>query len=110
MKVNANHHPTSFTESREHIFHNYNIVESQKTDEMTDETRTVFDYDSVKVKSKSKEDVIKAVMSENYSLEDEIALINNQLTSDVSEEHNQEYAEYQAKRDQVKSDAKLITK
>jgi len=108
MKVNADHKPDVFTESREHIFHNYNIVESSKTDEMTDETRTVFDYDSVEVKSKSKEDVIKAVMAENYSLEDEIALINNKLIGET-EEHNQEYAEYQAKRDQVKSDAKLVT-
>ena len=107
MKVNSDHKPDVFTESREHIFHNYNIVESQKTDEMTDETRTVFDYDSVEVKSKTSADVIKAVMAENYSLEDEIALINNKLTGET-EEHNQEYAEYQAKRDQVKSDAKTV--
>jgi len=99
MKANSNHNPGTFTESREKIHYNYNIVQSEKTDEHG--TRTVFDYDYVEVKSKSKADIIKAVMADKYSLEDEIALINNKLGGKA--EHLIEYDAYTAVRDSIKT-------
>lgn len=101
MKVNSDHAPNQFTESREKLFFNFNIVESEKTDEQG-LIRTVFDYESVEVKDKSRNSLIKAVIKNTYSLEDEIALINN---NDVVE-----YAAYQDFRTDVKAmiDAGLV--
>ena len=51
MKVNANHNPTSFTKTHGKLYFNENIVQSEETDEMTEETRTVFNYDQVEITS-----------------------------------------------------------
>jgi len=99
MKANSNNHPGTFTESRENLQYNYNIIQSEVTDEQG--TRTVFNYDYVEVKSKSKTDIIKAVMRNKYSLEDEIALINNKLGGKAK--HLIEYDAYTAVRDSVKT-------
>ena len=51
MKANSNNNPGEFTKSRGKIFFNFNIVESEKTDEQGN-TRTVFDYDYIEVTDK----------------------------------------------------------
>jgi len=53
MKANSNNNPGEFTKSRGKIFFNFNIVESEKTDEQGN-TRTVFDYDYIEVTDKYK--------------------------------------------------------
>jgi len=52
MKANSNNNPGEFTKSRGKIFFNFNIVESEKTDEQG--IRTVFDYDYIEVTGKYK--------------------------------------------------------
>jgi len=52
MKANSNNHPGEFTKSRGKRFFNFNIIQSEKTDE--NGTRTVFDYDYVEVTGKYK--------------------------------------------------------
>jgi hypothetical protein len=101
MKVNSDHKPNQFTESREKLFFNYNVVESEKTDEHG--TRTVFDYDVVEVKDKNKNTIIAAIMRDKYSINEEFALINNKFKNkDIDPEYNN----YQAMRAAVKEIAK----
>ena len=52
MKANSNNNPGEFTKSRGKIFFNFNIVESEKTDEQG--IRIVFDYDYIEVTGKYK--------------------------------------------------------
>jgi hypothetical protein len=96
MKVNSDHAPEQFTKSKGKLFFNYNIVESEKTDE--NGTRTVFDYDSVEVKNKDKNTIIAAIMQDNYSIDEELALINNKFKLG---EVDPEYEGYQSTRDSL---------
>ena len=59
MKVNANHHPTSFTKIHGKLYFNENIVQSEETDEMTEETRTVFDYDQIEITPENEAEIIE---------------------------------------------------
>ena len=52
MRANSNNTPDEFIKSRGKIFYNYNVVESEKTDEQG--IRTVFDYDYIEVTGKYK--------------------------------------------------------
>ena len=99
MKANSNNHPGEYTKSRGKLFFNYNIIESEKTDEHG--TRTVFDYDCVEVKSKDRDDIIPAIMRDKYSVNDEIALINNKSRGE--EKDIIDYDDYQAFRVQAKA-------
>ena len=58
MKVNANHHPTSFTKTHGKLWFNENIVQSEQTDEMTGETRTVFNYDQIEITPANEAEII----------------------------------------------------
>ena len=99
MKANSNDHPGKYTSSRGKLFLNFNIIESEKTDESG--TRTVYDYDYVEVKSKLRAESIRAIINNTYSVEDETALINNKLGG--SPEYVAEYQEYQDFRASVKA-------
>ena len=101
MKANSDDHPGTYTSSRGKLFYNFNIVESVKAEE-DGSTRTVFDYDSVEVKSKGAPDIFRGVIGSRYSPDAEIALINN--NNEGSLEH---VAEYQAYMD-FRSYAKLM--
>ena len=98
MKANSDNNPGKFTESKGKLFFNFNIVESEKTDEHG--TRTVFDYDYVEVKDKASGEIIRAIMRDKYTIEDEIALINNKFRGEVKD--ITEYDDYQAVRVTVK--------
>jgi hypothetical protein len=102
MKVNSDHSPKQFTKSKGKLFFNYNIVESEKTDE--NETRTVFDYDSVEVKNKDKNTIIAAIMRDRYSIDEEFALINNKFKLGKIDP---EYDDYQSTRDSIKNIASI---
>ena len=103
MKVNSDNKPEQFTKSRGKLFFNYNIVESVKTDEHG--TRTVFDYDSIEVKDKSKNTIIAAIMRDKYSIDQEFALINNKLKN---KDIDSEYDAYQTMRVAVKEIAESL--
>ena len=57
MKVNSDHHPTSYTKAKGKLFFNSNIIQSEKTDEHG--TRTVFDYDQIEVTKENEAEIIK---------------------------------------------------
>lgn len=98
MKANSNNHPGEYTKSKGKLFFNFNITESQKTDEHG--TRTNFDYEYVEVDSKDKDSIIKAIMRDGYTIDDEIAMINNKFKAGAKEDL--EYDSYQAFRAAVK--------
>jgi len=97
MKANSDNHPGDFTKSRGKLFFNFHVIESEKTDEHG--TRTVFDYDFVEVKDENRNSIISAIMRDKYTIDDEIALINNKAENGNID---LEYDKYQAFRDEVK--------
>ena len=60
MKVNSDHHPGDFTKSKRKVYFNYNIVQSEKTDEHG--TRTVYDYDQEEVSGDKKSEIYKTML------------------------------------------------
>lgn len=77
---------------------NCNAVEETVTDEMTEEPRTQWVYDSVPVQ---KGNLVAAGIRARYSWDDEIALINNH-NADPSDPDG-EYAAYQEYRASIKA-------
>ena len=63
MKANSDTNPGQFTNTHGKLFFNYNIIESQKTDEHG--TRTVFDYDYIEVKKTNIDDIKKTLQAAN---------------------------------------------
>lgn len=59
MKVNADHHPGSFTKTHGKLWFNKNIVQSTETDEMTGDVRTVFNYDQFEITPTNEAEIIK---------------------------------------------------
>ena len=78
MRVNANHNPTSFTKTHGKLYFNKNIVQSEETDEMTEETRNVFNYDQIEITPENEADIIQQAGDDGELLADYRA----------SEEHN----------------------
>jgi len=98
MKAYSNTKP-NLTHTKNGITYlNCNATEETVTDEMTDEARTQWVYDSVPVQ---KGNLVAAGIRARYSWDDEIALINNH-TADPSDPEG-EYAEYQAYRSTIKT-------
>jgi len=62
MKANSDNNPGEYTRSRNKLFYNFNITESEKMDE-SGETRAVFDYDYVEVKDTNESTAISALLS-----------------------------------------------
>ena len=62
MRVNSNHNPGDFTKSKGELYFNSNIVQSEKTDEMSGITRTVFDYDQEEISLDKKSQVYKNML------------------------------------------------
>ena len=58
MKANSHHHPTRFTKTHGKVWLNKNIVESEKTDEETGETRPWFVYDQIEITHKNKAEIM----------------------------------------------------
>ena len=84
----------------------FNIVESQVTDSETGKTRTQYEYDEARVEGEvTRKKRIAAGIGARYSVEDEIATINNFLKDKVK--YGPEYQEYQEFRQGVKEMATL---
>ncbi len=95
MKASSNNRPERFVKSHSKLFFNFNIVESQVKD---DKKRKEFNYKYVEVKSKNRSSLICALIREEYSLEDEIALINNNAEGEIAD-----YEDYLVFRKSVKA-------
>ena len=65
MRANSDDNPTSFTKSRNKLFFNSNIVQSEKTDGLEKETRIVFDYDVTEVTEKNKTEIMASIEGKN---------------------------------------------
>ena len=70
MKVNSNNHPGDFTKSKSKIYFNYNIIQSERTDEFEDKvddlncaTQIMFDYDEEEVNENKDSSVYKLMIN-----------------------------------------------
>ena len=80
----------------------FNIVETEVTDAETGKRRTQYEYDEARVEGEiTHEKIIRAGIAARYSVEDELATINNYLADKV--EYEAEYQEYQDFRAGVKT-------
>ena len=81
----------------------FNIIETEVTDPETGKKRTQYEYDEARVEGEvTREKLIRASIAARYSIEDELATINNYLADKVKYE-----AEYEAYQ-QVRQDAKAM--
>jgi len=81
----------------------FNIVESEVTDSETGKARTQYEYDEARVEGEvTRDKLISAGIAARYSIEEELATINNYLEDKVK--YEPEYAEYQI----VRADAKAL--
>lgn len=95
MKANSNTPPDSFIDLGGRGLFNYNI-----TTRVTEEGETEYIYDSIKIEEPfSRDAIIRALIKERYSIDDEVALINNYNSGTGQIE----YDEYQNYRTQVKT-------
>ncbi len=96
MKANANHKPERFTKSHGKLFYNYNIIQSKEIEK----EEASFNYEYVEVLDKEKASIINAIMRAKYTINDEIALINNKFRGEAKD--LTDYDDYQAERIRVK--------
>lgn len=78
---------------------NYNFRETERIDYQENKTNIVYICDTIFVKNgkPNKDELIRFLIHEKYSLDDEIALLNNR------EDKPQEYNDYQLYRQEVKN-------
>ena len=86
----------------------FNIVETEVTDSETGKTRMQYEYDEARVTGEvTREKIVRAGIAARYSIEDELATINNYLADKVK--YEAEYQEYQTFRAGVKMATTAIT-
>ena len=101
MAISDTHPAERYTSNGKTVFP-FNIVETEVTDAETGKTRTQYEYDEARVEGEvTREKVIRAGIAARYSIEDEIATINNYLADKV--EYETEYQTYQDFRANVKT-------
>lgn len=78
MRSNSDIRPATIQPLGNGAYHyNYNVVERQETDPETGETKTVYDYDTVKFYDEpTYEKLVKAVIREKLDETQEFAIIN----------------------------------
>ena len=82
----------------------FNIVETEVTDLETGKKRTQYEYDEARVEGEvTQEKIVRAAIAARYSIEDELATINNYLADKAK--YETEYQDYQALRADAKSTA-----
>ena len=102
MALSNTHPAASYTSHGKTVFP-FNIVESEVTDSETGKTRTQYEYDEARVEGEvTRDKLISAGIKARYSIEEELATINNYLEDKVK--YEPEYAEYQI----VRADAKAL--
>ena len=105
MAISDTHPAESYTSNGKTVFP-FNIVESEVTDSETGKKRTQYEYDEARVEGEvTRKKFIEAGIAARYSLEDEIATINNFLLDNVG--YAAQYQEYQGLRQDVK-DATIL--
>ena len=91
MAISDTRPAKSYTSNGKTVFP-FNIVESEVTDSETGKKRTQYEYDEARVEGEvTRKKFIEAGIAARYSLEDEIAIINNFLQDNVK--YGQEYQE-----------------
>jgi len=100
--VISNIRPTERYTSNSKTVFPFNIVEMQVTDPETGKTRTQYEYDEARITGEvTRDKIIMAGIAARYSIEDELATINNYLADKVK--YEAEYQEYQDFRAGVKT-------
>jgi len=106
MKGNSDIQPKIIVKSNDKTQVRYNILEVTKED-MNREPRISFDFDYVEIEGElTREKIIIAIIANNHSKDDELALINNEIANPGTKE----YAEYQLLRTNAKAIASEILK
>lgn len=107
MKAQSDNIPETFIKSNGKTQYNYNLKTVEKVDEMSGETRIIFEYEYIEIIGDiTRSKLIEAVIRNTHSLSDELALLHNkQIEKDVAE-----YDTFQVYRDTVKEivDAALL--
>jgi len=98
MKGNSDKQPKIIVKSNGKTHIRFNILETTKED-MTGESRLSYDFDYVEIEGElTRNKIIIAIISNSYSKDDEIALINNEIANPGI----LEYKEYQLLRTKAK--------
>ena len=101
MALSDTHPAASYTRCGKTIVP-FNITETQVTDSETGKLRTQYEYDEAVVDGQvTKDKLIAAGIAAKYSIEQELATINNYLADKVK--YEAEYTEYQDWRAGVKT-------
>lgn len=93
MKARSGTHPGTYVDLGKRGYFNYNIQQ------VTEGEETYYTYEYVEVEEFQREQVIRALIKQQYTLDDEIALINNYNAGTGITEYNN----YQTFRDSVKA-------
>ena len=102
MAISDTHPAASYTCRGKTVFP-FNIEEREITDSETGKKRTQYEYDEARVEGEvTREKLISAGIAARYSIEEELATINNYLEDKVK--YAVEYGEYQT----VRADAKAL--
>ena len=102
MKGNSDTYPEIVVKSNNKTQIRFNIVETTVED-MNNESRICYNFEYVEIEGElSRSKIISAIIGNVYSIEAEIALINNEL-SNIGTNEQIEYAEYQTLRANAKT-------
>ena len=97
MKGNSDNYPEIVVKSNNKTQVRFNIVEIIKED-INSKSRHCYNFEYVEIEGElSRSKIISTIISNSYSIEEEIALINNEL-SNLGTIEQIEYAEYQTLR------------
>lgn len=103
MKGNSDTYPDRFKRRNGKTHFRYNIESVEKQD--MEETRQSYDYDYIVIEGEiTRSKLIDGIISDKYTKDAEIALINNEIASPGT----QEYADYQALRTHAKEIANEV--
>ena len=101
MAISDTHPAASYTCRGKTVFP-FNIVEREITDSETGKKRTQYEYDEARVEGEvTREKLISAGIAARYSIEEELATINNYLADKVK--YGAEYQAYQTFRQEAKA-------
>jgi len=106
MKGNSDKQPKIIVKSNGKTQVRFNILETTKED-ITGKSRLSYDFDYVEIEGElTRDKIIIAIISNNYSRDDEFALINNEIVNPGT----LEYEEYQLLRTKAKEIASEVMK
>jgi len=102
MIGNSNTYPEIIVKSNNKTQIRYNIVEVTK-EYMNNESRITYNFEYIEIEGEiTRDKIISAIIANSYSIEAELALINNKLEN-LGTNEQIEYAEYQTLRANAKT-------